>query len=627
MSHNISEIIKNIKVSNTSVTEKTSVKEQLEVIEESLLDVDGFVEVRNHQLFVINPKQDGKQPCLFPNKKVKVYINGELLKKEQAVFEEDEITWETPPEVEYKTTISKDHLYVYLYIYPEIYQTNRLKNKKRSNRFIIEAEPISRELNLEEVVSEIVEDVYKKNIRIEINTTAIIDEILAPTFKEITIAEGLPVIPASDGYIKKFFSTSIKEVLEEVKGTIDFKNRVKIPTVEPGDVIAQIIPPKPGMPGHDVYGKELKPNTPKEIVARAKPKVKLTDDGNAIALVPGRPSLTGTSVKYFDVLDVHEVYGDVDMSTGNIHFNGDVIIRGHVKDNMKIECSGSLFIYGSVYHSTLISSQNIYIFGNVMQSKISAGQFGLYYSEMYKVSQSISSTLKQLNDALSQVKHVLSNKNIDYSFGYIVSTLIESKFPSLMKNVEEFYRISNDIRKAENDLTLNIQITTNALRKFSSLQSILSIESEHMIHSTQVSLRELIQKMESLILEESDITFYSASHSQIKSNGKLIVKKEGVINSTLFSGSEIIFESKKSVIRGGKIEAVKNIHAGIVGTTIGKAPHLYAGEKIEMNEVHQAHVTMHTQKVNIDEQMNNLTLSYNENDERIDSNQRLPFYL
>ncbi|SDZ61100.1 hypothetical protein SAMN05421736_1215 [Evansella caseinilytica] len=620
----LSDIISGLKINNDYRIDMYTDSEETEVFEDDLQEDDGFVEVRNHQIFVINPKATGKQPVLLPNPKVRVTINGSIVKKEHVVFEEDDIDWEMPPELEYKVTISKDNLHVYLCIFPEIFKSYHLKNKKRASRFVLEAEAIKRTLNLEEIVSEIVEEVYKKNVRVEINTTAILEELREPTFKEIIIAEGLPVIPSKDGYIKQYFSSTISEVLEEVKGTIDFKNRVKIPTVEAGDTIAHIVPPREGMPGHDVYGEALNPNRPKQIIARAKPRVKLAEDGNVIALVPGRPTLTGSAVKFFDVLEVYEVSSDVDMSTGNIFFNGDVVIRGNVKDNMRVECSGSLFVYGNVYHSVLTASQNIFVYGNVVQSKVNSGQFGLYYSDIYKLSQNLSLSLKTLFNALSQLKHALTSKNIDYKLGHIISTLVESKFSTIPEDVNAFFRINNEMTKSDYDLTLNFKILLNALRKFKDTRSMLTIESEQAIESIQIALRELIQKLESMILEESVITFNSASQSQIKTNGKITVKKEGIINTALFAGSEIIFEKNQSVIRGGKVDAVKKIKAGIVGTPRGKSPILYAGEEIEINELEHAHIMMQGHKITIDEKINKLTLTYSESEDRIVSNKRLP---
>ncbi len=46
----------------------------------------------------------------------------------------------------------------------------------------------------------------------------------------------------------------------------------------------------------------------------------------------------------FYVYQVHEVKGDVDISTGNITFVGDVVVQGSVKEGMKVEAGNSVEI-------------------------------------------------------------------------------------------------------------------------------------------------------------------------------------------------------------------------------------------------------------------------------------------
>lgn len=622
----LAKLIKELNINENPIFNIGKEVEKIEVSKANLDENDGFIEVRDNQIFIINPSKKGKQPILVPNPEVRVLVNSSLLTKERVVFEEDEIIWEVPNKAEYKISTSKDNLCVYLHLSPELFTMFRLKNKKRSNQFIIETELVKKTLNTEDVVSQISEAVFKRGVRVEINTTAIIEELINPTFKAVIIAEGLPVIPARDGFIKQYFSSTISEVLEEIQGVVDFKNRIKIPVVEAGEVIAEIIFPKDGMPGYDVFGQSLDPKSPKKIVVRTKPRVKITADGQVIALLSGRPTVTGNSIKQFDVLEAYEVSGDLDISTGNILFNGDVIIRGDVKDNMTVECSGSIFVFGNVYHSVLTASQNISIYGNIINSRLNGGQFGLYYSEAYKVAQHLSSALKHLLSALNQLKNAMDIKEFESGIGFITATLVEKKFNSITENVKEYSRIINDLKKHKFKLPLHFKLVMNTLVKFKNYQSIQLIDSVGFIQSVQFALNDLIQKMENEIMEESDIVFYSANVSQIKTNGKIIIKKEGIVNTTLFSGTEIIFKDKQSVIRGGKVEAVQKITAGIVGTPRGEIPTLYAGKEIIVNELNYADITLQNQKLVIDEIVANLVLKYNEEKDEVESNIALKSY-
>ncbi|MDE5412712.1 FapA family protein [Alkalihalobacterium chitinilyticum] len=617
--NDIIELIRDIQIENFSKYETIDTTTESEPTEHHILKDDGFIEVRDHQLFIINPNANGRQPVLVPNENIYMTVNGKVLKKEIAVFEKDTIEWTVKIKKPYQITISEDKLNVYLQVFPELFTKYRLKDKKRSLRFKLEVEPCHKPCHVEEVSSKILEDITKYGVKIEVKTSAIMQELMQPTFNRILVAEGLPLIPSRDGFVEKFFKNEVEEVIEEVNGKVDFKNRLKIPIAEAGAVIAQVHPPKEGKEGYNVLGQTLLPKKAKRLDVRAKPAIKITDDGKVIALQQGRPSVTGHYVKHINILETYEVNGDVDMSTGNIFFSGDIIIRGNIKDHMTVESSGSIFVYGSVYHASVTASQHVIILGNVMNSKINAGQFGLFYSRVYKITQDLSLSIKQLWEALKQLQQAMELKGISMDFGYVLSTLVDSKFKNIRDKVFELYKTIQEMAEHQISFPPQLKIILNALAKFKDNQSILSITSEQSLHSIQYAINELMQQMESIILEESNIDFYSATSSQIKTNGKITIKKEGIINTTLFAGKDIVFNRQNAVIRGGKVEALETIKAGIVGTDMGQPPELYAGKKISIEKLHQAKISFPNYNLFIEEPIEEIELIYNSKTNKVKS--------
>lgn len=73
---------------------------------------------------------------------------------------------------------------------------------------------------------------------------------------------------------------------------------------------------KSGVIGYNVFGELIKPNPPKDITIIAKENVIITADGEVFAEKEGRPRVTGTTVKYFDITTKFVVTGDVDLKTG-----------------------------------------------------------------------------------------------------------------------------------------------------------------------------------------------------------------------------------------------------------------------------------------------------------------------
>lgn len=615
------DLIKKLKI-NDSTSLTTKPIESIFLEETAIKENDGFIEVRDHQLFVIDGKADGRQPTLLPTFNLRITVNGRLLTKERVVFSKDQIIVQNNSSAPgYTIQVSKDQLFVYLQIYPELFLTYQLKNKKRATQLMLEMEATPNQFDVEEACSQIVEELMKKGIQVEVNTTLIIQELMNPSFKPILIAEGLPIIPSVDAQLESFILNEIKEVIEEVDGKADFKNRLKIPSVDAGEIIAQIHPPKEGKDGYNIFGIPLQPKPPKKIDVKAKARVRITEDGKVIALQNGRPSITGRTVKHIDILDTYVVHGDVCMKTGNIYFSGDVIVKGDVKDNMSVECSGSIYVYGNVYHAKLTATQHIYVFGTVINSKVIAGQLSVFYSSTYKLSQDISISIQKLIQALKQLETSLQEKGITFEYGHVLCTLIETKFNRLPKIINEFYTIMEDIPK-KTPISVKFRIILNTLSKLKDYHSIRSINSENELNSILFSIKEVILEMESMVAENSQVQVASANMSTIKTNGDLTVKKEGVIHSNLFAGSHITFDQLDSVIRGGKIEALKSIRAGVVGTILGDPPELYAGELISIGKIFQGVVKFPNYYSFIDQETTNVILKFDPTTEEVISSSK-----
>ncbi|OIJ15194.1 hypothetical protein BKP35_04920 [Anaerobacillus arseniciselenatis] len=578
---------------------------------------DGYIEVRDNELFIINSTENGAQPILKFNPNIRVTINGFPQRKDTPVFENDTIEFQPIIPELYSISLSDDHMVCYVQLNKELFQQYLLKNKKRSLLFMIELEAIPKTVNINEICNQIIEDLMKKGIQVQINTTRIIQELNEPTFQRLIVAEGLPIIPSRDAKLETYFRMVPTEIFDEVNGKINYKDRLKIPSVQAGEVIAQYYPPKEGKSGFTVLGKQLLPKPPKLIELRAKSRVKITDDGKCIAIQSGRPSVTGNYIKYIDILETYVIDSDVDIQTGNIYFTGDVIIKGDVKDDMQVEASGSIYIYGNVYHSRITALQNVFIAGTVMNSNISAGQQSILFSRVYKLVQDLQISFQKLTYAYHQLEKTMEEKNLNFDFGYILFILVDTKYKNIIKHVQEIYSILAKQLDRRMSPTIHFRIILNSLAQFKDRESVRKIESIGPLTSIQLALKELVIQIESLILEESSVQFKSSNLSMIKTNGNIIVKGSGVVQTDMFSGKDIVFKKADSVIRGGKVEALKSIRASIVGTDTGQAPNLYAGELISMKTVYQCKLRFPGKIFNFDEFKENLTLAYDKSNDEV----------
>lgn len=73
---------------------------------------------------------------------------------------------------------------------------------------------------------------------------------------------------------------------------------------------------------------------------------------------------------------MYEVNGNLDMSMGNIDFNGDVNITGSVRSGVTVHAMGSIYVGGFVEGATLIAGKDIVLKDGVNtknSGKIEAG--------------------------------------------------------------------------------------------------------------------------------------------------------------------------------------------------------------------------------------------------------------
>ena len=166
-------------------------------------------------------------------------------------------------------------------------------------------------------------------------------------FHLFLIARGRAVVHGKDGYIEDFYKRTVKKKFEEDEhGRVDYFHLNIVQNVEKGQPICQIIPPVPGIPGRTVLDEEI---TCKEGKTPALPKGRNTEaseDGmQLLAVKSGRVEFSGRS---FIVKSVLEIGGNVDFSTGNINFVGDVHIHGDVGSGFSVRTIGNVTIDGVV---------------------------------------------------------------------------------------------------------------------------------------------------------------------------------------------------------------------------------------------------------------------------------------
>ena len=202
--------------------------------------------------------------------------------------------------------------------------------------------------------------------------------------QRFTVATGRLPTSGSDGYIDFLLDVSGERAgpnpQSESDGRVDYKAMSEIPTVTVGTVVARRIPPEPGHPGIGIDGRPIsaEPTVPASL--QVGEGIELGPDGQTfIATIEGRPIVRD---EVLSVLDVFMVDGDVDMSTGNISFNGHVVIKGNVLDEFHIRCK-TLEVHGTVGSAFLECSGDAELKGGVNGLRTGMLRIGGHCSAKY----------------------------------------------------------------------------------------------------------------------------------------------------------------------------------------------------------------------------------------------------
>ena len=206
--------------------------------------------------------------------------------------------------------------------------------------------------------AEILNDLKHKGIKVDPDTKVIADFLKNHRYCfSYAIAKGVPPVEGHHASIEYFFNTNpnTKPALNE-DGSVDFFNLQTISKCKKGDILATLTPEERGEKGMRVTGESILPREVKPLKLKFANNITLSEDGlNLISSVDGHVSLVDGKVF---VSDVYEVV-DVDTSTGNIDYVGNVLVKGNVKTGFKVTAQGNIEVVGVVEGAEIEATGNV----------------------------------------------------------------------------------------------------------------------------------------------------------------------------------------------------------------------------------------------------------------------------
>lgn len=161
------------------------------------------------------------------------------------------------------------------------------------------------------------------------------------------MAVGKVPVNGHDAKIIYKFNTDLQaKPKENEDGTVDFYDLDVIASVSAGDELAELIKEDEGISGKDVRGREIKPDKVEKLRFKYGRDISVSEDGlHLISDISGHAVLDEENkVK---VSNIFIVKNDVDISTGDIKYDGNVEVKGNVINGFKITATGDVIIGGT----------------------------------------------------------------------------------------------------------------------------------------------------------------------------------------------------------------------------------------------------------------------------------------
>ena len=371
--------------------------------------------------------------------------------------------------------------------------------------------------------------------------------------KNIEIAHGYAAVNGKDGRIEVLFDhkqTKLPKTRSD--GTVDFWELDLICNVQKGDKLIRIIKATPGESGMDVLGNTLNPKPGKAAVTPFGKNVVFNEDKTEIyAGMDGHATYKNNQVA---VDPTFRVQGDIDASTGNISFNGDVVVTGNVLDGFSIKAQKHITVMGMVEGGKLEAGGNIIVTGGIIGTLSDTikckgdlkcrfienttvrceGDIIADYITNSDVICEGSMTLQGSKAALIGGKYVVLKEIScrDVGSPNDVKTLIQLGSFGMIQ--EEHTAVVNSFKKAEEDEKKVIQLI-DFLNELKNQNGGLDEEKSQI-------LKDAVQTKTRLLIEKSR---YHKKKLELEARMNYEGKQELVVKGTMHHGTQLIIKSLK----------------------------------------------------------------------------------
>lgn len=533
--------------------------------------LNGTISIENGKLVVSDPV-DGIQAMITPGESISIFVNDKQIYDTVSVSSKDKIELQLPEEQpisEILISISEDEMEASLMIKNTPGWIYSIKDAEPSVSLTVHGHKEKQIYPALISVEEAKEKLLERGVLVGLDMDALHKACSTPD-ESIVVARGKSPKPGKDGFIKMHFAE--KPSLQVENDKVDLFSFGTVTTVNPGNILATKHPPAKGENGQTVLGNPALPPPPKEVKLIARNGVKLNNKGNiAISLITGKPEIHGKSEVFIAVNPVFTVSGDVDNTTGNIKFGGNVVVTGNVTDNFKVEARGDIIIHGMVTHGRLNALGNIYVGKGVVSSHLEAGGNSTLVHNLIYLLQGILSPISEMLQALEQVKTSPAFKAEDLDklgYGRFFQLLLDTKFPLLSKKIKKIGKVISESNIG--DQLPELATIVDDLKILTGINA-LKIQTEQEVRDLLSSINNILQLLRTQLDSSSEIQCLSADNSSLLASGDIKILGKGTYHSILESCKNISVLGNPGHVIGGHISVLGSLSINKIGSKLGNA--------------------------------------------------------
>lgn len=542
-----------------SVTIEVTVPDKAD---EAEMEGCGTAKVVSGNIIVKDPAEGGAPAVISPSSNVKLMVDGEETRGRKQVFSTSDIKVILPENDatrEMDIFIDETGMNAYLTMKCKPKCVYGLNDEEEKNEIQLVARITDNMMPEKFTMNDIKAELTKNRVIHGIIEENIEEALKCDEVKEVLVAKGQEAVDGEDDRVEILFHHSDEShgLVEDEKGNVNFKSIGSVDAVLSDVKLAEKIQGKPGKDGMDVRGKIKKAKAPKTLKIKTGQGT-VAKENEVHSLIPGKPCFRNGT---FYVFPVHEIQGDVDLESGDVSFLGDLVIRGSIREGMKVQAGNSVTVHGDIERAEVTSKGEGVFKKNVLSSHITCGGQDVLKENCINNLKELSEQLKKLFETTEEIKkfNLLGQDRKD---GEIIKVLLETKFKSTSRTCISSLASLSQLE----DFNRDDLLISNLRGKLIGLGPI-NIKRHWEIEEICQMIDDKISYLSDRLKVPADMVINYCQDSRISSSGNIWIVGKGEYVSNIIANNGVYFQGEKAIARGGSIKAENEIRCKIVGST------------------------------------------------------------